>query len=30
MVMALEEPSYDHLKLRDATGKWYRRDEIGG
>ena len=28
--MALEEPSYDHLKLRDATGKWYRRGEIVG
>ena len=20
----VQEPSYEHLKLRDATGKWYR------
>lgn len=23
----IQEPSYDHLKLRDATGKWYRPGE---
>lgn len=23
----IQEPSYDHLKLRDATGRWYRPGE---
>lgn len=23
----IQEPSYDHVKLRDATGKWYRPGE---